>query len=85
MTTTTEIVAAARKRYANAVIELRAAFGDLIALDRLYRLATFGGSQPDVIALRHPVAAPDVTGTFEDDVRAAHAVRSASMRTARTI
>jgi hypothetical protein len=93
MSTTDELanvhLPAARTRYAEAIAELRAAFGDLAAIERLLMndgvgygtVATFGGPRPDPIPLRHPIAAPDVGGSFEDDVRSAYAVRSAEWGT----
>jgi hypothetical protein len=78
--------ATAGARYVAAVAELRAAFGDLGAIERLLEskvgtIGTFGGPRPDVIPLRHPVYAPNVSGGFEDDVRAAFATRSAAFGT----
>jgi hypothetical protein len=64
--------AAAGRRYAAAVAELRAAFIDLAALDSALvgktsdDVRTFG-TYPDVIALRHPVYAPDVGGHLPSD------------------
>ena len=94
MSTTAELVSthlpAARTRYAAAVIELRAAFGDLAAIDRLLEsprvayaqvMPSFGGPRPDPIELRHPIAAPNIGGSFEDDIRAAYATRSAAWPT----
>ena len=78
--------ATAGARYTAAVAELRAAFGDLAAIERLLEskmgsIATFGGPRPDVIPLRHPVYAPNVGGSLEEDVRTAFAVRSAAFGT----
>jgi hypothetical protein len=66
---------AAGARYAAAVTEIRAAFTDLSALDRLCQAPSFG-PPPDVIALRHPTFAPNVAGSFVDDIPAAIAARS---------
>lgn len=93
MSTTAELVthrATAGARYLAAVVELRAAFGDLAAIERLLMnarvaygtVATFGGPQPDPIPLRHPQYLPNLGGSFEDDVRAAYATRSAAWPTA---
>jgi hypothetical protein len=84
-------------RYVAALTELRAAFGDLSAIDRLLALKTpfepvvsFGGPQPDVIPLRHPTFCPGspnplnaslVGRPFEDDCRAAFATRLAAFGT----
>jgi hypothetical protein len=62
---------AAGARYVAAVTELRAAFVDLSAIDRLCNAPSFGGDPPDVIALRHPTYAPDVSGSFTDGIAAA--------------
>jgi hypothetical protein len=62
--------ATAGARYVAAVIELRAAFTDLSAIDRLCNAPSFG-PPPDVIPLRHPTYAPDVGGSFTDDIAAA--------------
>jgi hypothetical protein len=91
VSTTPELLthrATAGARYAAAVTELRAAFADLAAIDRLLSnqrvaygtLPTFG-QHPDPISFRHPVYAPNVGGTFEDDVRAAYATRYAAWPT----
>jgi hypothetical protein len=78
--------ATAGARYSAAVAELRAAFGDLAAIERLIesklgQIGTFGGPRPDPIPLRHPVYAPNVSGGFEDDVRTALAIRAAAFGT----
>jgi hypothetical protein len=65
---------AAGERYAAAVLELRASYTELAALDHLCRAPSFGPS-PDPIPLRHPTFAPDVGGTFTDDIPAAIAAR----------
>jgi hypothetical protein len=100
MSTLAELIthrAEAGARWVAAVTELRAAFGDLSAIERLLSgpgktpVPSFGGSQPDPIPLRHPIYAPGgagtpnntiVSGSFEDDVKAAFAVRSAAFGTA---
>ncbi len=76
MPSLTELRNAAGDRYALAIVELRAAFTDLSALDRLLSAPSFGGSPPDVIPLRHPTFAPDVSGTFADDIPAAIAAHA---------
>ena len=88
MSTLPELImhrATAGARYAAAVVELRAAFGDLGAIERLLEshLGTTPsfGPPPDVIPLRHPVYAPNVTGSFADDIRVAHAIRAARFGT----
>jgi len=53
MPTLTEKRNAAGDRYAAAVVELRSAFVDLSALDRLCQAPSFG-VPPNVIELRHP-------------------------------
>jgi hypothetical protein len=63
---------AAGAKYAAAVSELRAAFGDLAALDRWAGAPSFG-VLPEIVPLRHPRYAPDVAGSFADDVQAASA------------
>jgi hypothetical protein len=89
--------ATAGARYVAAVTELRAAFGDLSAIERVLcgsgktLVPTFGGPQPDPIPLRHPTYLTGdytntanfaiVSGTFEDDVKVAFAVRSAAFGT----
>jgi len=75
MPTLTEKRNAAGDRYAAAVVELRAAFTDLSALDRLCRAPSFG-PPPEVVPLRHPTFAPDVSGSFVDDIPAAIAAHS---------
>src|SRR4051794_37559257 len=101
MSTLSELVAhrtTAGARYVAAVTELRAAFGDLSAIDRLLALKTpyspvvsFGGPQPDVIPLRHPVYLSGdpqrtsifalVCNPFEVDCVAAFATRLAAFGT----
>lgn len=84
MSTTAELrdthLPAARVRYAAAVTELRAAYGELGAIERwltnknvggLASVGMFGPARPDPISLRHPIAAPTVGGSFEDDIQAA--------------
>jgi len=78
MTTLVEKRNAAGDRYALAIVELRAAFTDLSALDSLLSAPSFGGSPPDVIALRHPTFAPNVSGSFVDDIPAAIAAHAAA-------
>jgi hypothetical protein len=53
------------------------AFVDLSALDRLLSAPSFG-PPPDVVPLRHPTYAPDVSGSFTDDIPAAIATHSAA-------
>ncbi len=76
MPTLTEKRNAAGDRYRAAVVELRAAYTDLSALDRLLNAPGFG-PPPDPIPLRHSTFAPDVSGSFVDDVPAAIAAHSA--------
>jgi hypothetical protein len=71
--TLTEQRNTAGDRYRAAVQELRAAFGELSVLDQLCRAPSFGGPPPEVVPLRHPTFAPDVSGFFTDDVHAARA------------
>ncbi|MCK1641944.1 hypothetical protein IVA95_31450 [Bradyrhizobium sp. 157] len=61
---------AAGARYAAAVAELRAAYGELAALHRKASMPGFG-YPPEIVPLRHTRFAPDVSGSFADDVRAA--------------
>ena len=75
--TTLEKRNAAGKRYAAAVSELRAAFVDLSALDRLLSAPSFGPA-PDVVPFRHPTFAPDVSGSFTDGIADAIAAHSAA-------
>jgi hypothetical protein len=64
MTTLVEKRNAAGDRYVAAVSELRAAFVGLSAsLPR-----AFVWPPPDVIGLRHPTFAPDISGSFTDGV-----------------
>jgi hypothetical protein len=70
MATFKETHDAAGARYAAAIAELRAAYGALAALDRKACTPGFG-YPPEIIPLRHSRYAPDVSGTFADDVRAA--------------
>jgi len=76
MPSMTEKRNAAGDRYALAVSELRAAFVDLSALDRLCGAPSFG-MPPNVIELRHPTYAPNVSGSFTDGVAAAVEAHSA--------
>jgi hypothetical protein len=76
MPTLTEKRNAAGDRYAAAVTELRAAFTDLSALDRLLNAPSFG-PPPSVIELCHPIFAPNVSGMFTDDIPAAIVAHSA--------
>jgi hypothetical protein len=61
---------AAGARYLAAVTELRAAYGALAAFDRKAGAQGFG-IPPEIVPIRHSVYAPDVAGSFADDVRAA--------------
>ena len=70
MTTLTEKRNAAGDRWAAAVVELRAAFTDLSALDRLLGAPSFG-PPPEIVPFRHPTFAPNVSGSFVDGVAAA--------------
>jgi hypothetical protein len=99
MSTLPELIAhraTAGARYVAAVTELRAAFGDLSAIEKILcgpgktPVPTFGGDQPDPIPLRHPTYltgdshtanAAAVSGSFADDTSAAFAVRSAAFGT----
>ena len=76
MTTLTEKRNAAGDRWAAAVVELRAAFVDLAALDRLCQAPSFG-PPPEVVPLRHPTFAPNISGSFVDDIPAAIAAHAA--------
>lgn len=72
--------ATAGTRWQAAVTEARSAYGDLAAIEQILNAnvgstASFG-TPPDVIPLRHPVYAPDISGSFGDDVRAALAIRA---------
>ena len=61
-------------RYKQAGTELKASLVDLVAHERVltrdtaHPLPIFGGDWPDVVALRHPVFAPDLAGAWSDDV-----------------
>jgi hypothetical protein len=68
---------AAGKRYAAAVSELRAAFVNLSAVDRLLSAPSFG-PPPDIVPLRHPSYAPDVSGSFTDGIADAIVAHSAA-------
>ena len=89
MSTLTELVAhrdTAGARYAAAVVEFRAAFADLGAIERLLEpkvatIATFGGPLPDMIPMRHPKYLPNNGGMLFDDVKSAFAVRAAAFGT----
>jgi hypothetical protein len=78
MSTTEQLFAnreSAGARYRAAVLELRAAFGDLAAVEKLLAQShhappTFG-PPPDLISLRHPTYAADISGSFSDDIAAA--------------
>lgn len=61
---------AAGERYASAVRELRAAFAELAVFDQACQAPSFG-TPPEVVPLRHPTFAPNVSGSFGDDVVAA--------------
>jgi len=58
---------AAGERYSAAVKELRAAFVDLSALDRLCQAPSFG-PPPETVPFRHPTFAPTVSGSFIDGI-----------------
>ena len=75
MTSLTEKRNAAGDRWAAAVVELRAAFVDLAALDRLCQAPSFG-APPEVVPLRHPTFAPNISGSFTDGVAAAIAAHA---------
>jgi hypothetical protein len=70
MATLKETHDAAGARYAAAVTKLRTAYGELAALDRKAGTPGFG-YPPEIVPLRHSRYAPDVSGSFADDVRAA--------------
>ena len=79
---------AAHSRYADAVTELIEALADVAAIERLLThavptqpLPTFG-DLPNLVSLRHPVAAPNVGGNWGDLIAAAFATRSAAWPTA---
>jgi hypothetical protein len=76
MPSMTEKRNAAGDRWAAAVTELRAAFTDLAALDRLLGAPSFG-PPPEVVPLRHPTYLPDLSGSFVDGVTAAIEAHSA--------
>jgi hypothetical protein len=69
MTTLVEKRNVAGERWAAAVVELRSAFVDLSALDRLLSAPSFGPA-PEVVPLRHPTFCPNVCGSFTDGVAA---------------
>jgi hypothetical protein len=75
MTTLTEKRNIAGDRYAAAVTEFRAAFTDLSALDRLLSAPSFG-PPPETVPFRHPTFAPNVSGSFVDDIPAAIAAHA---------
>ncbi len=77
MPSLTEKRNAAGDRWAAAVTELRAAFVDLSALDRLCLAPSFG-VPPEVVPLRHPTFAPNISGSFVDDIPAAIEAHSAA-------
>ena len=77
MTTLVQKRNATGDRYKSALIELRAAFVDLSALDRLLSAPSFG-PPPDIVPLRHPTYAPDVSGSFSDGIADAIAAHSAA-------
>jgi hypothetical protein len=58
-------------------VQLRAAFGEMSILDQHCRTPSFGGPPPEIVPLRHPTFAPNVSGSFTDDVHAARARISA--------
>jgi hypothetical protein len=68
---------AAGDRYGKALAELRAAFVDLSALDRLLSAPSFGPA-PDIVPLRHPTYAPDISGSFTYGIADAIAAHSAA-------
>jgi hypothetical protein len=70
MPSLTEKRNAAGDRYAAAVVELRAAFVALSALDRLLEAPSFGPA-PLTVPLRHPTYLPDLSGSLTDGVAAA--------------
>lgn len=70
MATFQEMHDQAGARYKAAVLELRAAYGLLGALDRKVDAQGFG-IPVDVVSLRHRRYAPDISGSFADDVAAA--------------
>src|SRR5258707_9984377 len=55
--------------------EVRAAFVDLSALDRLLSAPSFG-PPPEVVPFRHPTFAPAISGSFTDDIPAAIAAHA---------
>lgn len=75
MTTLVQKRNAAGDRYAAALVELRAAFVDLSALDRLLAAPSFG-PPPEVVPFRHPTFAPAISGSFTDDIPAAIAAHA---------
>jgi hypothetical protein len=91
MSTTAELVthrAEAGARFASAVIELRAAYGDLAAIEKLlnsprvaYGTVPTFGEPPAIVPLRHPTYSNPI-GSFADDLNAAYAIRYAAWPTA---
>jgi hypothetical protein len=57
-------------RYRAAVLEMRAAFVQLSALDRLCQAPSFG-PPPAVVEMRHPTFLPDLSGSWTDGISAA--------------
>ncbi|WP_128925597.1 hypothetical protein [Bradyrhizobium guangxiense] len=74
MSTFREKHIAAGERYRAAVLELRAAYGELGAFDRRASAPGFG-VPPEIVPLRHSVFAPNVAGSFAEDVRGAFEAR----------
>jgi hypothetical protein len=75
MTTLVKKRNAAGDRYKAALAELRAAFVDLSALDRLCQAPSFG-PPPDIVPLRHPTFAANISGSFTDGIADAIAAHS---------
>ncbi len=72
MPTLTEKRIAAGERYAASVRELRESFAELAVLDEACNAPSFG-EPPEIVPLRHPTFAPNVSGNFGDDIAAARA------------
>jgi hypothetical protein len=77
MTTVVQRRNAAGDRYSKALAEFRAAFVELSALDRICQVPSFGPA-PEIVPFRHPTFAPNVSGSFTDDIPATIAKHSAA-------
>ena len=92
MSTLTELVAlraTAATDYATALSNFKSAYVALAALDRVLANSSVGytgskpsfGPLPDVIALRHPLAAPTVAGDWNEAINVAVNVHMAAFGT----